>query len=176
MAHEALWPQSWFRRRRHQGTHIGPPTREEDRAASRRGSTARLRGARLPDVWLPFVEDAELSFSMLAERFRLVVCLFSGIDESDVGRAEARRLAGWISHEMRWLDLVPSWLVLSDTDLLLARSLPLATCSHGCRWAYSPATVITANGLVLDWVQRPGDDDAARVELILQRAGAEDVR
>ncbi len=123
-----------------------------------------LVGRPLPPVELLCVGEGRLNLASLAQR-ALVICIF-GLPGS---QEEIGRLVNWtsctprlprlgyrfvaISHEpfaeqLNWASLVPDWLILSDTHLLLARALRLPTVVDSGVWRYEPATLLTHHGRI----------------------------
>jgi hypothetical protein len=147
-------------------------------------SAPRLDGRLLPSVRLPFVEDGELDLAVLAGRFPLVICIFGAVDEDGPCPADVGRLVNWTRYESRldrtghrlvaissesfasqarWMPLAPSWMFLSDMDLLLARRLPLPTVSDAHSWRYVPTTLVTQGSRIVRAFGSVGVSDAEAV-------------
>jgi hypothetical protein len=152
-----------------------------DRALVAGESDPRLDGRLLPSVRLPFVEDGVLDLVVLAERSPLVICIFGAVERDGPCPADEERLANWTRYESRlgrsghrliaissesfasqarWMPLTPGWMLLSDTDLLLARRLPLPTESDAHSWRYVPATLVTQGTRIVGAFSSVGASDA----------------
>jgi hypothetical protein len=131
------------------------------------------------------VDDGELDLGAVAERSPLVICLFGAIDSGGGPcPADAQRLLNWNRHEAtldrsghrlvaissesfarqaRWMPLVPSWMIFSDTELLLGRHLPLSTDCDSDSWRYVPTTLVTQGTRIVGAFRSVGASDAAVV-------------
>jgi peroxiredoxin len=139
-------------------------------------------GRWLPNLALPFAPEGEIGLGDLARRFSLVVCLFPAIgtglaDSEDQARAEAwgryasiatdagYRLIAISSddpaHQHDWLEReAPTYVVLCDQQLKLARELGLPTIRRGGRRVYQAATLLTQNARVQQVFSPVQADDA----------------
>jgi hypothetical protein len=147
-------------------------------------SASRLDGRRVPSVRLPFVEDGELDLAAIADRSPLVICIFGAINSGGPCPADAQRLVNWTGHETaldrngyrlvaissesftrqaRWMPLLPSWMIFSDTELLLGRHLPLPTDYDSGTWRYVPTTLVTQGTRIVGAFRSVGESDAAVV-------------
>jgi hypothetical protein len=145
---------------------------------------SRLDGRRVPSVRLPFVEDGDLDLAAIADRSPLVICIFGAINSGGPCPTDAQRLVNWTRYETaldrsgyrlvaissesftrqaRWMPLVPSWMIFSDTELLLGRHLPLPTDYDSDIWRYVPATLVTQGTRIIGAFRSVGESDAAVV-------------
>jgi hypothetical protein len=147
-------------------------------------SSSRLDGRRVPSVRLPFVEDGELDLAAVADRSPLVICIFGEINSGGPCPNDAQRLVNWIGYEptldrsgyrmvaissesfsrqARWMPLIPSWMIFSDTELLLGRLLPLPTEGGPNSWRYVPTTLVTQGDRIVGAFRSVGESDATVV-------------
>lgn len=163
--------------------------------SSSRGLGRRLVGVRAPAVELPFALDALVSLAKLARRRSLVVFFYPGMDQGRCGEQEdvdTARVSGWCEHESELGELgymvvgvssqSPSvqgqfasdellgYMLLSDSELELARELGLPTRRVAGERVYEPLTVVVEHGriarvfypvdsahdaeTVMDWIRR----------------------
>ncbi len=181
MAREHNRPRQEIQRRREQ---------DDGRATAR-----RILGRKLPNLTLPTPETA-ISVAALARLHSLVVCFYPVLavtqePEQDPNMMRALR---WLQHEdtlralghvlvavtsqsvesqLEWAyQLDVHHPILSDSDLLLARTLALPTSQTYRRlapWVYQPATIVLRGERVVH-VHYPADvDDAAATTDWLRR-------
>jgi hypothetical protein len=153
-------------------------------------SSVRVVGSRLPPVELPFVaEEGTVSLARLAKRHRLLICIYSSLGCGE----ELRRLISWSHHapdleqyhryrpiaissesfaqQLLWASLLPGWMILSDTELLLARSLDLPTINDDRGWRYAPMALITQGDRVAEASCADPDETARHFARVAREIG-----
>lgn len=139
-------------------------------------------GRRLPDLVLPFAPEGEIGLGEMARRFSLVICLFPAIGTECADLEDRARAAAWgryapvatkagyrliaissddpaLQHD--WLEReAPTYMVLCDQQLKLARELRLPTIRRGGRRVYQAATLLVGNARVRQVFSPVGADDA----------------
>ncbi|MGB8502449.1 hypothetical protein [Mycobacterium sp.] len=139
---------------------------------------------------MTFAPDAELCLAQTASAFPLVICLFRALGDEGPFEPETERIRYWqhlrsklssthhrmvaVSSEPFSRQVLPSglltdWLILSDSDLELARRLPLPVTRNGSRSAYQPGTLITDRSRIVKHFSSVDADDAKKVTDWLRR-------